>query len=108
MKLEMGTGWLPMGSGIMPFHTASECDCRERVPMYFWPSCWTWISIGTASCGTCKRARNKRNESFTESTYKLLRERNLLELQLVHGALGRAEQHRRGQESTLHAGRLGQ
>lgn len=35
MKLEMGTGWLPMASGIMPFQTASECDCRERVPMYF-------------------------------------------------------------------------
>lgn len=37
--------------------------------------------------------------------YKLFRERDLLQLHLVDCALGRAEQHSCGQQSTLHVGR---
>lgn len=83
MKLEMGTGWFPLTSGIMPLKTAWAWELRGRRPRYFWPRCSSWVLMGTASWKRARRvsggggARQGRADSNgakgpAGSTYQLL------------------------------------
>lgn len=73
--------------------------------MYFWPRERTWCSMGMAFYNSVRSAEGFGEMRDDGLTYQLLRDGDLLELQLVDVGLGGAQQDGRGEESALHRDR---
>ena len=108
MKLETGTGWFPCSRKMGASNMASKWPLG-RLPRYFWPRCLACKWMGTFSCGRTSVAAGRQREAAGGETNQLLREGDLLQLELVDAGLGGSRQQRScGDEGArLHDGRSG-